>query len=360
MSRPIVSVITITYNHEKYIRQALKSIVSQKTNFNFEIIVADDCSTDNTQAIVEEFAHKYPDLIKPIFRKKNIGVQKNFKDALKSAKGSFIALCEGDDYWINNEKLQFQYNFLEQRKEFSICFHPVKVHYENRTEKDEIFPTRTDHFTTEDLLEGNFIQTNSVMYRKQIYDALPINILPVDWYLHLYHAQFGKIGFINTVMSVYRRHEEGVWWQDKNSPKDFWIRNGILHLRVYEEIHKIFSDTEKYVNSIYRSVYRIYNQIFDLEDTVETRILKQEAISLFPDLILGAYLSYRQETEGRLMYASTEMERLHKDLEHSQYQRKLLEDELASIDESIGNKIGKVISYPARKAKHVYKKRNKK
>lgn len=122
----ILTVCLITYNHEKYVAQAIDSILIQKTNFNFKIVIADDCSTDNTRFIIEQYQQKYPDKIQVIFQKRNVGPAQNFIDLISYPKSKYIAYLEGDDFWINENKLQIQFNFLEYNKEFSLVHTDVK------------------------------------------------------------------------------------------------------------------------------------------------------------------------------------------------------------------------------------------
>lgn len=241
-----VSVITITFNQRKYIGKALESILSQKTNFEFELIVADDCSTDGTDKIIREYTEKYPNIVKPILRSKNIGAWNNFVDALSNADGEYIALCEGDDYWTDLNKLQRQVDFLDKHPDYTICFHPVRVIFENGQEKDTIFPAETTGFTTKKLLQENYIQTNSVMYRKKSdYNDIAPSMMPGDWYLHLYHARFGKVGFINTIMSAYRRHSAGIWWGSQSSSLTFWQKHAQDHINFFEEIRELYKEHGK-------------------------------------------------------------------------------------------------------------------
>ena len=121
---PKVSVCVVTYNQEKYIRKCLQSIVDQETDFDFEVIVSDDCSTDGTRAIVKEFANKYPSIVKPIFHENNIGVFKNFVFTHNLAKGEFVSHCDGDDRFLPN-KLQKQADFLNQHSDCSVVWHRV-------------------------------------------------------------------------------------------------------------------------------------------------------------------------------------------------------------------------------------------
>ena len=130
---PLVSVVCTTYNHEKYIRQCLDGFVMQKTTFPIEIIVHDDASTDDTVRIVKEYEEKYPNLFNNIYRTENwYSRGKDIWGYLfdQKARGKYIALCEGDDYWIDPYKLQKQVDFLEGHPEYSMCFHNAMVHRE--------------------------------------------------------------------------------------------------------------------------------------------------------------------------------------------------------------------------------------
>lgn len=127
IDQPMVSVPLLVYNQRDYIRQCLDSVISQKTNFRIEVLVGDDCSTDGTREIIREYAEKYPDRIIPVLREKNLGITKNLYDLLKRCKGRYIAGLEGDDYWLDDNKLQIQYEFLEAHKEYIGCSHPVRM-----------------------------------------------------------------------------------------------------------------------------------------------------------------------------------------------------------------------------------------
>lgn len=128
-----VSVLMITYNQEKYIREALDSVLMQKVNFNYEIVIGDDCSTDNTQEILKEYYRKYPDRIKLILRRKNLGPTKNAYDVLRRLTGKYVACLEGDDYWTDDMKLQKQYDFMEEHREFSGCGHDYQKVWDDGT-----------------------------------------------------------------------------------------------------------------------------------------------------------------------------------------------------------------------------------
>lgn len=284
MDHPKVSIIAISYNHEKYIRQAFDSFLAQKTDFDFEVVIGDDNSTDGTQQIIDEYLIAHPSLFRQVQRKKNVGLQRNFADTMERASGDYLALCECDDYWTDPLKLQKQVDFLDSNPDYSLCFHPVKVVFENTDKKYEIFPSpqKVQEFTLEKLLRQNFIQTNSVMYRRQSYDTLPTNILPVDWYLHLYHAQFGKIGFINRTMAVYRRHEGGVWWAKNRD--EFWKKNGIMHLNMYKAVLQLFKQNPRYLKIIYEPIGEAFQALAELKVEKEEDDVLKEALVSFPEM----------------------------------------------------------------------------
>ena len=125
----MVSVCCITYNQAEYIKYALDSFLIQKTNFKYEVIIHDDASTDGTAEIIKEYADKYPEIIKPIFQTENQyskGVKRILNFTFKEAKGKYIALCEGDDYWINENKLQLQVEYMEKNPNCTLLFHNAK------------------------------------------------------------------------------------------------------------------------------------------------------------------------------------------------------------------------------------------
>jgi glycosyltransferase involved in cell wall biosynthesis len=297
---PKVSIISTTYNHEKYIGKALDSIIMQKTNFDYELIIADDCSTDKTPDILREYAKKYPKIIRPILRKKNLGVVANFMSVLRSARAPYIAVCEGDDYWTDPHKLQQQVDFLEKNPDYALCFHPVRVVHEGNATDEYIYPKQDmkSRFGLEELLKQNFIQTNSVMYKRQAYDNMPEDIMPLDWYLHLYHAQFGKIGFINEVMSVYRRHPGGLWWDSTENIDAIWKKYGIAHLALYIELQKLCGDKKEYRDIIDAHISKMLDNIIKVDRKTKSQLVKK-AITAFPDQVENFLMSQNNGLEKK-------------------------------------------------------------
>lgn len=287
--KPIVSVLCITYNQKKYIRQCLDGFLMQKTNFKYEILINDDASNDGTVEILKEYQRKYPKMISVYTHSVN-QYSKNADNMyvrylFSKAKGKYVALCDGDDYWTDPNKLQRQVDFLETNPDYSMCFHPVKVIFENHEEPDSIYPINNnkDNFTLEELLKSNFIQTNSVMYRKQTYDNMESEVMPGDWYMHLYHAQFGKIGFINEIMSIYRRSKSGIWWNAYSNRDEFWKKYYINHLMFARELLSMYGSKQEYAESLFSLVNSFIASILDVDRKYNTNLFKDANVQ-FPDL----------------------------------------------------------------------------
>ncbi len=224
MNNVLVSIICTAYNQKSFIRKCLDGFVMQKTTFPFEVIIHDDASTDGTADIIKEYEQKYPDIIKPIYQKENQfskGLNINYTYNYPRVKGKYIAFCEGDDYWIDENKLQIQVDFLESHPDFTGCFHK-SVRRDETTGKDISFmPTLLDLkgktvFTINDTKHGYFIETPSVMYRLENYkdellNEYPLNIINGDSW-HIYFFSFrGKFKYIDKLMSVKTINETGVW-----------------------------------------------------------------------------------------------------------------------------------------------------
>jgi glycosyltransferase involved in cell wall biosynthesis len=229
-----INVVVTAYNHERYIAQCLESVLNQKGDFQVEVIVGDDCSTDNTRKIIEEFQARYPQMIHVLPVEENLGIPKNLKRCLDACSGEYIAICEGDDYWTDENKLQKQKDFLETRRDCSMCFSAILLYYqeENSTTPHHAQSLlQKDVITIEDLIESNYIGNFSCcMYRTDIVKKLPQGIYDLrtdDWIFNMACSQFGKIGFIPDKMSVYRIHSKGAWsGKDRFEQLDY-IRNYI-------------------------------------------------------------------------------------------------------------------------------------
>lgn len=210
-----VSACIITYNHEEYITKTIEGALAQKMVYEYEIIISDDCSSDGTRDICRSYQERYPDKIKLILPERNLGMSGNWLKAISGCSGKYIAICEGDDFWTDPYKLQTQVEFLEKNPEFAICFHNSRIIYEEDAEMESYsnLPTQVEVTTFEDLAEGEYIYTATGVFRKNDFQKFPISFYKYlnNYTVDLHNAQFGKIKYLNSVMSVYRVHKGGVW-----------------------------------------------------------------------------------------------------------------------------------------------------
>lgn len=337
-----VSVLCLTYNQEDYVKQTLDGFLLQKTNFAFEVLINDDASTDDTQKILKDYATKYPRIIKPVFQKENQYSKglRNFipRFLLPRVKGKYLAICEGDDYWTDPDKLQTQVDFMDKHPDYAICFHPVRVVYEDTNDKEFIFPDIKDEswYTHEELFKTNYIPTNSVMYRRQKYRNLPTNIAPADWYLHLYHAQFGKIKYIDKVMSVYRKHTSGMWWNYDKNIDEIWRKHGPAHLAMHHALLKLYGKNKQYRAIIESNIDRLLDAFIAVDKKYGEALVKQ-ILAQFPDqgerLLLAKEdaLRHKDKELHTLWEAKHEQDRI---IEHKQNQIVLKEKEIAALKNS--------------------------
>ena len=215
--RPKVSVAMITYNHEAFISQAIESVMMQKTGFPYELVISDDCSPDRTREITLGLQRRYPNRIRLLLPETNLGMMNNFVRTLRACTGDYIALLEGDDYWIDASKLEKQARLLDAHPEFPACFTRARIVECYPPHGSNYYPElkiRNETFSPEDLLDKNHILTASVMYRNFIRDIdfTPFMSLSMgDWPLHILASLRGPIGFLPGTMAVYQLHNGGVW-----------------------------------------------------------------------------------------------------------------------------------------------------
>lgn len=220
----MVSVHMITYKHEKFIAEAIEGVLSQKTNFLVELIISDDCSPDKTREIIETYRVKYPSVIKPVARDKNLGMMKNFADTFRYCTGKYIAVCEGDDCWTDPLKLQKQVDFLEAHTEYAMCFHNARiVDVEKGTETLFLDQHEDRSYSGSEILMVWTIPTASVVFRNHCFSIAELenpNYRNGDIVLFLSIADHGKLWYKSDVMSRYNRHTGGVTYTRKTR-KDF-------------------------------------------------------------------------------------------------------------------------------------------
>jgi len=281
-SKPVVSICCITYNHEKFIEEALDSFLMQETDFPFEIVIDDDASPDRTSEIIEQYIEKYPNIMNARLRDKNVGSMTNFIENMKRGQGKYIALCEGDDYWTDPLKLQKQVDILEKNNKISGVHHKViyvdsnniKLGESNRVEKGfELVDYKY-------LGQRNTIHTCSFIFRNNIMDTdfydliqkAPVGDLPI----FLKASANGKIAYIDSSMGAYRQNVgvSGKWEKEysiKNVIDVYYILYNIPNLRKVFRISKRYyyyklacnaSSENEYFNSLNYYLHCLFYTIF--------------------------------------------------------------------------------------------------
>lgn len=242
-----VSVVMITYGHEKYLIEAIQGVLNQEVNFEIELIVVNDNSPDNTEDIVSNFLKNHPQkhLIKYHKHIQNKGMMPNFIWALNQVKGEFVALCDGDDYWTDPLKLQKQIDFLEKNTDFSICFTDYVVYNQNSDTYSypdliEKHKHKTE-FSKNEIILDNFVPTVTAVYRNrpEVLAFLHKELFPGDWFLHILNSLKGNIKFLPFKSAVYRKNDGGVC--SASDP----ILNNSKYLKSIEIFRKQFKNDYK-------------------------------------------------------------------------------------------------------------------
>jgi glycosyltransferase involved in cell wall biosynthesis len=296
VANPKVSICLISYNHGAYLGDSLASIFSQKTNFNFEVVIGDDCSSDNTQEVIREYLKKYPDKMKCFFHPENLSRKYkeftpgklNFLHGLYNCSGEFIVHIEGDDYFTDELKLQKQVDFLEANVDCTACFHNALMKFENECSLDYLInkeDQKTRIYPTDLLVEKEtwFMATASVMFRSDLLKELQFwfsKSKSGDIPLYVILSHKGPIGYIGEVMSVYRRDDNGMSYTDDRKHAAF-VENRIF---MFEHLNR---QTEgKYKSQIKPILSEFYEM---LAETVEN---KSSIMSRFKCILKSFMLSW--------------------------------------------------------------------
>ena len=282
--KPLVSICCITYNHERFISQCLDGFLMQNVDFPFEIVISDDCSTDNTKKIIDTYVSKYPAIFKDVSPSKNLGSTKNFYHVLEKASGKYIALCDGDDYWIDENKLQMQVDFLETNPEYGMCYTKAKQYNQNE-QKFNKKSIGADFDGFEDLLKnGNRIPTLTTVYRKDLLDKYQKEIQPSnkgwlmgDYPKWLYFSHESKVKFIDKVTAVYRVLEnsashnvdidkEILYRKSIYDVRDFYSKKYDINIEERDENKELFyilyrKNIKKYTNENYEEMRILFKKI---------------------------------------------------------------------------------------------------
>lgn len=286
---PVVTVCCVAFNHERYIEECLNSILSQKTNFEFEILIHDDASSDSTPLIIKNYLKRYPGKIRAILQTTNqfsIGNDKFLSTVVfPQTKGKYIAYCDGDDFWTDDNKLQKQFDFLEANPDFSMCFHDAKIIkdnicIENYLKSYEKIIENNDTFSFNHILKDNFIPTSSSFCRSSalIESAKWINDLPFqDWTLWILNSRIGKIKKLPNLMGVYRIHHSSTWSSKSN------ISRQKSKLRFYNQLSDYLEqqETKAILNAVIflADQYIEYNdKLYEAKIYLEGELKKQETL----------------------------------------------------------------------------------
>jgi hypothetical protein len=251
----------------------------------------------------------HPGVVVPVLRERNVGIHANLVDAMNRATGEYLALCEGDDYWTDDRKLARQVALLDADPSATVCFHPVRVIWDDDSEEPSIFPTpeRLEQPSLARLAEDNFIQTNSVVYRRRDgYDDVP-DVMPLDWYLHLLHASAGRILVDPEVMSVYRRHAGGVWSDSVTAPLQFWRRQAAGHAAAIEGAAALLAGIPGTAEPLARHAGRILGSVTDADRQDPEVGLLRETVEAHPQwAALGVHGQAVGRAEDRVALAEAQ------------------------------------------------------
>lgn len=267
VTNPLVSVVMITYNHELFIEESLLSILNQETAFEYEVIVGNDGSTDNTDKLVQEILQSHPKAYRVRYynNNPNMGVTTNSKKALDMVRGKYMALCEGDDFWIDDLKLQKQVDFLEENDDFAICFHNTRVDFFDKNVPSYYVNENIekDVFTLDDMIGEDeiwFMATASLMIRSLAYGKTP------DWFLRsksgdipiiILAARYGKIKYLSDVMAVYRKNLASFSHTDSHEDKYFLWNRIFMYNKLNEETG--FKFNKRFKRNIARYYFMLLN-----------------------------------------------------------------------------------------------------
>ncbi|MDF1618115.1 glycosyltransferase family 2 protein [Petrocella sp. FN5] len=268
MGNVLVSIICVAYNHEKYIAEALDSFLMQKTDFDYEILLHDDASTDDTASIIKEYEEKYPDRIKAIYQKENQyskGIHV-FDFYLDIAQGKYIAICEGDDFWIDPDKLQKQTDFMENHPDYSVCAHGAyKINANTSKKVGEVRPSQESRrFTTEEVIigGGGLFAMNSIFYARKfaVRPDFYYECLIGDFPLLVHLAVSGKVYYIDAFMSAYRVGDANSWTEKMTKSS----MDKITHH--FDRVEHMLIKVDEHTNKIYTEAIhkKIKKNRFDL------------------------------------------------------------------------------------------------
>jgi glycosyltransferase involved in cell wall biosynthesis len=216
MNEPLVSVVLRTYNHAPFISQAIESVLIQQTDFPFELVIGEDCSTDGTREIVQTYAMRYSDTVRTVLPERNVGHGEMLRQALAATRGELIAYLDGDDYWTSRKKLEKQVAFMRANPECHDCFHDVSLVYDEAgVPSGNVSPRLAEeHFGIEQIVMECFPPAPSMMFRRGVFEELEREAFDsawLDWIIHVQAATHGPLGYLPETLAAYRVHRGGMF-----------------------------------------------------------------------------------------------------------------------------------------------------
>lgn len=290
-----VSIFILTYNQEQFIAQTIESILMQKTNFTYQLVIGEDCSTDNTRTICEKYSSDYGTKIKLLpSPNNNIGLIANYMRTIKECDGKYIAICDGDDFWIDAYKLQKQVDFLESHPDFSIVFTKMKRLFSNGELKEMVLENQKSCTNFEDLIFNNFIPSVTVLFKNnQKNENIPSWLIYFpygDWPTYLWTIKDeGKIHFLDEVTAVYR-----------------------IDIGVSSRIRKVNSDVTKVNLNILKCIAKdngfshkskvINESIFSAKKNVMASLNREKKYLASFKIFFHVILNYKQKNQVAKLY----------------------------------------------------------
>jgi len=296
---PLLSICCLAYNHEPFIRQCLDGFLMQKTDFPFEVLIHDDASTDKTADIIREYEAKYPNIIKPIYQTENQyskGVKISTKYQYSRAKGKYIALCEGDDYWTDQQKLQKQVDFLEQNEEYSLCCHRYRIIDEAtkewrmdldfREDYNNLFPNNCQGLEFDNKNRYWLCKTLTVVFRKEALNLNKINKYTLSRDVHLFYhiLKTGKGYCMNYDAGVYRRHSGGIW-------------SGLSELKAYYTAYLVYDEFYRFNrdDEVLYKRWQYHGKLLLNHIIKDSKQKKYIPLQIFPLIFVFCWRTFRTE-----------------------------------------------------------------
>ncbi|MDE4453833.1 glycosyltransferase [Psychrobacter sp. DAB_AL62B] len=291
----MVSIHCMAFNHEEFIEDAINGFLIQDTNFAFEVLINDDASTDNTAEIIKTYVEKYPNIIIPIYQKENT-YSKGYRTSLFNylrVKGKYTALCEGDDFWFDKDKLQIQVDFLEKNPKVVMCGHDVTRIAPNTevTLESELKLSKNKMYSQNRISLGLNLPSKSAMWRSDL-PCLGPKMPMGDTFLFSYYGNFGKAYNFKKAMAAYRIHEGGIW-------------SGLTREKQIVDSYSIYQSLAHYSLPKYQSIANLRFLLFLLEYkkilSISDSEIRTIVVIIIKSFNMGSFIYVSNFTIGRMM-----------------------------------------------------------